>query len=208
MQDAVAAALGEAAAWKVGGGGTRAPIAAPLVRSSPCRWPASDFLRTAVEAEIAFRIGRDLGFGAGSPGEDEIRAAISGIHAAIEVVDSRYDTWPVPDALAALADNQSNGGLVVSPEGRPWDGRALGEAELVLTADGRSLYSGLGRNPGGEPFLLLCRLAAELADRGLGLRAGTLVTTGSLNGIIFVEPGAEIVAEIRDVGRVELTLAG
>lgn len=206
VQDAVAAALGPVAAWKVGRGGTAAPIAASLVRPSPCAWPAGEFMRIGIEAEIAFRIGRDLGFGPTPPGEDEIRSAIAAIHPAIEIVDSRFDAWPVADPLWALADNQSNGGFVYTTEGRSWDGSALGQAEVTVAVDGMPAFSGTGTNPGGEPFPLLVWLVGHLAGRGGGLAAGTFVTTGSFCGILWVEPGAEVVAEIAGLGRVELRL--
>lgn len=208
VQDAVAASLGPAAAWKVGKGGTAAPIAASLVRPSPCTWPAGEFLRIGIEAEIALRIGRDLGFGPIPPGEDEIRSAIAAIHPAIEIVDSRFDTWPVPNPLWALADNQNNGGFVYGTEGRPWDGAPLASAEVTVTVDGRPIFSEQGSNPAGEPFPLLVWLVAHLAGRGERLPAGSLVTTGSLCGILWVEAGAEVVAEIAGLGRVELRLPG
>ena len=207
VQEMVARSLGPAAAWKVGTSGpgqphTRAPLAVPLVRPSPCHWPASEFLRIGIEVEIAFRIGRHLS--SPSPDAEEIRTAIDAIHAVIEIVDSRFDTWPVPDPLWALADNQNNGGLVYAPQGRNWDGRDLSSAEVELTIDGASAFSGRGTNPAGDPFALLVWLAGHLADRG-GLPAGTLVTTGSLTGILFVEPGASVAAEVDGVGRVEVT---
>ncbi|WP_375458272.1 2-keto-4-pentenoate hydratase [uncultured Enterovirga sp.] len=206
VQDAVAASLGPAAAWKVGRGGTAAPIAASLVRPSPCIWPAAELLRIGIEAEIAFRIGRDLGFGPTPPGEDEIRSAIASIHPAVEIVDSRFDIWPVPDRFWALADNQSNGGFVYGPDGNVWDGSPLGSADATVTVDGEPIFSERGTNPGGEPFPLLVWLVGHLAGRGSGLPAGSFVTTGSLCGILWVEPGAEVVANVGDVGRVELRL--
>lgn len=210
VQDAVAASLGPAGAWKVGRGGepaphTSAPIAAWLCRASPGVYGASDFLRIGIEVEIAFRLGRDLGTDGRAPAEEEVRAAVASIHPAIEIVDSRFDTWPVPDPLWALADNQSNGGFVYAVRGRPWDGASLAEAEVTLAVNGERVFAGTGRNTAGDPFALLCWLAVHASARG-GLRTGTLVTTGSLTGMAFVEPGAEVAAEIAGIGRVEVSL--
>ncbi|MDB5591831.1 fumarylacetoacetate hydrolase family protein [Enterovirga sp.] len=210
VQDAVAASLGPAGAWKVGTGGeaapfTAAPIAAWLCRASPGVFGAGDFLRVGVEAEIAFRLGRDLGVDGHAPAEDEVRAAVVSLHAALEIVDSRFDTWPVPDPLWALADNQNNGGFVYTVPGVTWDGASLAEREATLVVNGDTVFSGLGRNPGGDPWALLQWLAGHAVARG-GLRAGTLVTTGSLTGLVFVQPGAEVVAEIAGIGRVEVSL--
>lgn len=206
VQDAVARTLGPTGAWKVGraptGELTAAPIAVPLVRPSPCTWPASDLLRIGIEAEIAFRLGRQL---RGGESENEIREAIAAVHAVIEVVDSRFDTWPVPDPLWALADNQNNGGLVYDPAGTAWSGQSLERAQVDITVGGGSIFSQEGANPGGDPFALLVALVAHTAGRG-GLKAGDLVTTGSLNGIAFVEPGASVAVAVAGIGRVSLDL--
>lgn len=201
VQAVAAAGLGQTGAWKVGTG-TRAPIAASLVRPSPCRWPASELIRLGIEVEIAFRIGRTIGPDALSP--EAVGEAIASVHAAIEVVDSRFDTWPVPNPLAALADNQNNGGLVYDPAGQPWTGGDLSAAEVSLEVDGTSLFVGEGRNPAGSPFDLLVWLAGHLAGIGQNLREGDLVTTGSLTGIDFVAPGATVAAEVAGIGRVAL----
>lgn len=208
VQARVARSLGPAGAWKIGGANaaapySAAPIAAALVRPSPCRWPASDFNLIGIEAEIAFRIGRDL---SADPDEAAVREAVASVHAAIEIVDTHYDVWPVPDLLLALADNQNNGGLVVEPTGRPWSGDAPARAHVTITADGATLFDQEGTNPGGDPFALLVRLAGHAGRHAGGLKAGAYVTTGSLNGIHFVRPGADVTVTVGDLGRVELTL--
>lgn len=205
VQEKVAAALGPVAGWKVGRGGSAAPFARDHLRVSPCRWPSGAFLRPAIEVEIAFRMSRDVGRDGRVPSEDELRGAIGAIHAAIEIADSRFDTWPVPDKLWALADHQSSGGLVVEPNGVPWDGSSLERATVSLMINGAPAFAGEGVNPGGEPFDLLKGLAEHCTARG-GIPAGTYVTTGSLSGMIFVEPGAEITAGIEGIGRVQLAL--
>jgi 2-keto-4-pentenoate hydratase len=204
VQEKVAAALGPAAGWKVGRG-TAAPFCSDHLRMSPARWPVSAFFRPAVEVEIAFRIARDLGRGGTVPSTEELREAIGSVHAAVEIADSRFDTWPVPDKLWALADHQSGGALVVDPDGVPWSGQPLDRARVSLVIDAENAFQGEGANPGGEPLDLLGQLASHCAARG-GLSAGSYVTTGSLTGMIFVEPGAVVRAEIEGIGRVSLEL--
>lgn len=205
VQMVVAEALGPVAAWKVGRGGNAAPFSAGHTRLSPCRWAAVDFLRPFVEVEIAFLIASDLGRDGVAPSEDALRAAIGSVHAAIEIADSRFDTWPVPDRLWALADHQSAGGLVLDPNGAAWTGASLERARVELVIDGKPAFVGEGTNPGGEPFGLLAGLAAHCARSG-GIRAGTYVTTGSLSGMIPVVPGARIAARIEGIGGIDLEL--
>lgn len=205
VQERVAAALGPTAAWKAGRDGTAAPFAVDHLQLSPGRRPASDFLRPAIEVEIAFLIGEDLGLDGSVPSAEALRAAIRSVHAAVEIADSRFDTWPVPDRLWALADHQGGGALVVDPDGVPWTGAPLGRAQIALVIDGKAAFSGEGVNPAGEPFDLLAGLAAHLSTRG-GIGAGTYVTTGSLTGMIVVEAGASVAAEVEGIGRVALEL--
>ena len=76
---------------------------------------------------------------------------------------------------------------------------------MTLTIDGASAFNGHGVNPAGSPFALLAWLARHLAERGEFLETGALVTTGSLTGLIFVEPGATVRAEIDGIGGVEVS---
>lgn len=205
VQDRVAAAFGPVGGWKVGRAGadapvTAAPLFASLVRTSPCAWPAAEFGLIGIEVEIAVRLGRSLD--TPTPDPDEVRAAIGSVHAAIEIVDTRFDAWPVPDRLAALADNQSNGGFVYDPAGVPYRGQDLAVAEISLEVDGRVEMAGSRSNPAGDVIATLSWLVGHLATRQGGVAAGTLVTLGSFNGILFVEPGASVEAAIEGVGRV------
>lgn len=208
VQDRVTAALGPVGGWKVGRAGpdapiTAAPLFASLVRPSPCVWPAAGLGRIGIEVEIAVRLGR--GLDTATPDPDEVRAAIGSLHAAIEIVDTRFDAWPVPDRLAALADNQSNGGFVYDLGGVPYSGQDLAGAEISLEVDGRVEMAGPRRNPAGDVIQTLAWLVGHLATRQGGVAAGTLVTLGSFNGILFVEPGASVEAGIAGVGQVAVT---
>ena len=65
VQALVAAKVGAVGAWKVGAPSPEAepvfaPIFADLVHKSPARLPAAAFHRRGIEAEIAYRLGRDL----------------------------------------------------------------------------------------------------------------------------------------------------
>ena len=208
IQDRVLAAWGPIGGWKVGRAGSGAPItAAPLytslVRASPCVWPATEFNRIGIEVEIAVRLGRALNTTAPDP--DEVRAAIGSLHAAIEIVDTRFAAWPVPSPLSALADNQSNGGFVYDPAGVPYSGQDLASADITLDVDGRVEMAELRQNPAGDVLQTLAWLVGHLATRQGGVAAGTLVTLGSFNGILFVTPGSSVRAGIAGVGHVAVT---
>src|SRR5579862_7130659 len=121
VQELVAARLGvKVAGWKVGASGPKsppncAPLFAGHVVKSPAHLLASRAGLNGVEAELAFRLGRDLPARGRPYGEDEVWDAVESLHPAIEFLDTRFaDRKAVPE-LALLADNLSNGGFCYGP---------------------------------------------------------------------------------------------
>lgn len=209
VQDAVAARLGGAAAWKVGAKGphetpTCAPILAGLVHDSPARLPAAGFGMIGIEAEIAVRLGADVPEGEHEMSEDEIIRAIATLHPAIEVVDCRLANWRQADRLWLLADNQMNGGLVCGGGSAAAAERDLERQPVRLWCDGALLAEAAGGNPGGDPRRLAAWLISHVRRRRGGLKAGTVITTGSCTGMIFVAPGARVRAEFPGLGVAEV----
>lgn len=209
VQDRVCRTLGTVGGWKVGARTPDAlPSAAPLlqdlIQTSPASWPAHNLHLRGVEAEIAFRVGRDIPAGADPLDDASAFAAIESVHAAIEIVDTRLDNWKDADPLWQLADNQSNGGFVYDPTGIPFRAQDFTAAPVRLTIDGRVTVEQRGGNTAGDPRRLLLWLIDHAVRRRGGLAAGTMITTGSYTGMIFVEAGARVEAEFDGVGRAEV----
>ncbi|MBV9522081.1 MAG: fumarylacetoacetate hydrolase family protein, partial [Alphaproteobacteria bacterium] len=206
IQAAVAARNGPIRAWKTGAPSPEADASfAPIftVVASPSRFPAAAQRLFGIEAELAFRMGRDLPPRKTPYARAEVIAAIAAMHPAVELVESRFADWREVDALSKLADNQSNGALVYGPAIPDWEKVELIRPPLTVAIDGAILARTSGNN-GGDPLRLLTALAAHCASSGEGLRAGDFVTTGSLMGVVFGKPGAEIVADFGRLGTVRL----
>src|SRR5437868_9374202 len=141
VQDAVVRHLGEAiGGWKVGAGSASsaafcAPIWMKMIRPSPASYDARELRLIGIEAEFAFRLGRDLPARAGAYDRAEVTAGAS-LHPVIEVVDSRYADFRSLDRLSILADNFSNGGLVYGAAVPDWDKLDLGHTKITVTEDG------------------------------------------------------------------------
>lgn len=209
VQDRVVDALGPVGGWKVGARTldatpNTAPLLQELIQTSPAAWPAHNLRLRGIEAEIAFKVGRDIPAGADPLDEAAAFAAIASVHAAIEIVDTRLDDWKDADPLWQLADNQSNGGFVYDPMGVPFVGQDFTEAPVRLTIDGRVNVEQKGGNTAGDPRRLLLWLIEHAVRRRCGLKAGTMITTGSYTGLIFVEAGARAEAAFEGVGRAEV----
>ncbi len=179
IQAAVAPSLGPIAAWKVG---THTPGATPLcspipaasLLASPAVMPGPSRYR-GLEAEMVFRLDRDLAPGAVSRGD--VEAAIASCHLAIEVIECRFAQMDRADPLSVVADLQNHEALVVGAGREDW--RAVGFASLPLTLeiDGHQAARADGR--ADDLIALLLWLANTGSAWAGGLKAGQSITTGS-----------------------------
>lgn len=209
VQEAVARELGPVAGWKVGAKSPDdAPLAAPLfaslVRQSPATWPSDAFHMIGIEAEIAFRIGKAVAPRSAPLGRDEVFAHVATVHTAIEIVDTRLQDWANADRMWALADNQTNGAFAYDPAGLPWRDTNYTDAQVRLEVNGKVVVDQAGGNSGGDPRALFVWLVNHCAMGRGGLAAGTIVTTGSYTGMIFIEPKAEVRATFAGLGTCEV----
>ncbi len=192
-------------AWKVGSPSPQAtPTAAPIPGSkryqSPVELKAADFHVIGIEAELAYRLHGDLPPRATPYDEAELSAAVASIHVAIEVCDSRIRNWCEADPSWKLADNQMNAALVIGDGIDDWRSIIPEQQPATLYVDRAIRADVVGAHPYGNPLRLLPWLANHCARHGAGLRAGDVVTTGSWTGMIFVEPGAEVIARFPGIG--------
>ena len=209
VQDAVVRRLGGHGGWKVGAPGptaepSYAPIAASLVHRSPAVLPSGEHRLFGIEAEIGFRIGRDLPRRERDYTREEVLSAVAAMHPTIEVVESRFVDFRTADKLSVLADFQSNGALIVGPEATGWQGADLAQPKARLLFDASVETEVTTGNSAGDPIRLLVALANHAARRGMPLRSGDVVTTGSCTGLTFTKAGGDVVADFGAWGAVEL----
>ncbi|MBL8672681.1 MAG: fumarylacetoacetate hydrolase family protein, partial [Alphaproteobacteria bacterium] len=138
---------------------------------------------------------------------EEVLDAIDAVMPAIEIVDSRYKDFQKMDRLAQLADNQSNGALVVGPPLKDWRSLKLDALKAKLSVDGKPLVETVGGNTAGDPVRPLTWLPGVLGPRRHRIEAGTIVTTGALTGLRFVDKPCAVKGEIEGLGTVELVFS-
>ncbi len=211
IQDAQMRALGPTGGWKVGARTpdsepTCGPLPASLVLRSPQRFAAGRFPLHLVEAEIGFTLARDLPPRSSPYVEADVLAALATVHATIEVLDSRYTDLRAVPQPSLLADFLSNGALVVGP-GRNGDLRIdQTRTRLQVFCNDAPTLDVTGGNTAGDVFRLLVWLANHAARRNGGLRAGTVITTGSCIGGYAVPPGTRVRAVFDGIPAVEATV--
>lgn len=209
IQDAIVAATGPIAAWKVGAKSPRdepqcAPICAAWVHRSPARFATGSFGLNGIEAELAFTLARDLPPRDARYTTDEIAASIASVHPVIEVVESRFVDFNGVDALSRLADFVSHGALVVGPAITVPEAFDVQQQAVELDIDGAATLCDRGSNPAGDPFRLVAWLANHAAARCGGLTEGMIVTTGSWTGLAIAPQGASVRARFPGIGEARI----
>jgi len=182
-----------------------APIYSALLHRTGTQVPASELFVIGIEGEIAFRMKRDLPPLGRPYSREDLLAATGEMLPAIEIVDTRMTNGLEESRHLILADNQSNGGLVIGLRIVNWRNLNLSRQAASVTVNGQVKYSGIGANRAGDLFRLMAWAADHCATRKRPIRAGDIITTGTYTGMILVEPGAEVVVEFPEIGRVEVS---
>src|SRR3954469_11265091 len=177
IQNEVARRIGPVTAWKVGASGpdaepSCAPINADTLFFDVERLPADMFNVIGLEAEIVYRLKRDLPSREDPWTREEVVDAIASIHHGFEICDTRFVTYRSQDPLSHLADQANHGALIVGPAAADW--RALDPVRqpLTLDIDGERKIDAVGGNSAGDPVRLLAWLANAGAEPFGGLNAG------------------------------------
>lgn len=208
IQQAVSGLLNDAiGGWKCGLPDNDKVVAAPIyatsIHSSHTAAPCPVWLRDGavrVEPELAFVFDGGLPLRAEPYTEAEIRAAITRVHLALELIDSRYQPAPKPSFLQSLADGLVNQGLLLGPE----VDRDAAFAAMVL---GLALNQGereetlAGVHPAGDPLAPLYWLQGFLAALGEAILPGQVVITGSYAGVLTLAPDSEATLRYGELGQ-------
>lgn len=214
IQDAMMQRLGPVGGWKVGARGQTAepacapsPAAVMLPAGAPLPAGMRHGLR-AIEVEVALRLGRDLLPGGKLLPYEELASAFDAVLPVIEWVETRLSDWAQADPLAKLADLQSHGALLLgAPVRLPQTLLDFSAIHARLEFNGKEVASTRGGNPAVDVWRLLAWQALHCEQRGMPLRAGQIVTTGSLTGMLFAPAGASVQAHVDGIGQVQFDLA-
>lgn len=216
VQDAVARILttefGPVRGWKVGAATPEAmPFCAPIHEATILEDGATVDTRLCrhfgVEAELAYRFARDLPRGDKPYDENTVLEAIGSIHAAIEIFDTRFDKPNSQSRLAHMADQGNHGAMIIGEGVADWR-RFIPStaAKMTLTINGAVTHHKIGGNSAGDTRRLLTWLANHAAERGLPIKAGDTVISGSTMGTTFVHQDSEVVVEFEGLPPVHATV--
>lgn len=157
------------------------------------------------EAEFAFRMARDLPPRNAPYSVDEVMAAVSELHPAVEIPDSRYVDFAKVGAAQLVADAACGLWLATAPAASDdWRKLDLVAHEVVAYRNGAEAGRGTGRNVLGDPRVALAWLANELNTQGEYLKSGDLVTTGACVPPMAVNSGDTMHVDFGVLGVVDV----
>ncbi len=155
-----------------------------------------------VEAEFAFRMGRDLPPRATPYQQADVLAAVAALHLALEIPDSRYADFVTAGGPQLIADNACAHRFVIGPQApASWRQVDLAAHRVVGRVGDSFECAGTGANVLGDPRLALTWLANELSSLGVTLAAGQIVTTGTCVTPMAIAPGDVVAADFGALGR-------
>jgi 2-keto-4-pentenoate hydratase len=158
-------------------------------------------IQPKVEGEIAFILKNDL------KGPNitvlDVLQATDYVVPALEIVDSRIQDWKIK-LQDTVADNASSGFYVLG-------GKPTKIADINLELIGMALYqngevanTGVGAAALGNPAACVAWLANRLADYDIPLKAGEVILSGALSGMVVAKPGDTFTARFAHLGQVSI----
>ena len=161
--------------------------------------PIQRLIQPKAEAEVAFVLKEDLA--EGPLDSAQVRGAIDYAVAALEIVDSRIESWDISFA-DTVADNASSGLYVLGTERRSLGDVEPVEVTMSMSIDGEEVSTGNGAACLGDPLRAVAWLAHQARTFGEPLRAGQVILSGALGPMRPVAPGAVVTATISGLGTV------
>lgn len=159
------------------------------------------------EAEFAFVLSSDLPPRSQPYTPREVMDHVASLHPAIELPDSRFASFATAGGAQLVADVACARWFVLgAPSDADWDGIALADHPVRLLVNGEEATRGKGADVLGGPALALAWIANAHRERGCGLLAGEIVTTGVCGRPTPIGAGDRVEADFGALGRVGLSL--
>lgn len=173
-------------------------LTSAMQRSSGDVIERSHYCHPRVEPEIAFVMRNDI---SGRVTSTEALAAVGGICAALEVIDSRYTDFKFT-LNDVVADNASSTAYVLGEviETPSLDVSNLG---MVMSVNGVVRETGSSAAIFDHPLRSLTALIHMLNEVGEGLKAGQIVLAGGATAAIPCQVGDRVTLDVQELGRVE-----
>ncbi len=202
----------EVAGWKVGfppSGAISGRVFSRNLHSSPINLSSVTYPEPNLECEIAFRISADPPILSRIATREDY-SPIMKAYSAIELTGRRVAGAPhgpsnEREVRDIIADNSGGAGLVIGPELNGW--RDLDFSTIAVDLEIANKPAPMIPDANKRDLVMVVvDLANQLAERGLDLRNGDYISTGSLTEPTRLPVGADARAVYKDIGEINLRL--
>ena len=219
IQEKVLEGLGNGSVfWKVGSTSEEAQKKLGTDEPGSCRVPEKYCFQNGdqipifdthdvwVEGEFGLRLGSELPTRDQAYSRSEVISAIDGAAAALELVGSRFRSGIANSGrYNVTADCGANIALCIGEIAALSEPSSLKDNPAELYVNEKKVASGSGEKALGDPINVMVWLANQQRRRG-GLRAGSVVSTGTCTGLYRVKPGDNIRLSCGIIGNVSASL--
>lgn len=159
---------------------------------------AAELIKPGFECELCVRIGPDL---SGAISMAQARAAVTGVHPALEIIETRGDLSA--QIAVAMADNAQQKTVVLGAPVKLAPDMRLDQVACRVEINRETVATGSGDAVLGNPLNSVIWLAGKLAEYGRFIRAGDIVMTGSFVRQFPLAAGDRVRVAYSGIGVVE-----
>lgn len=164
-------------------------------------------LMKVAEMEFAFRLGQDLAPRATPYSQAQVLDAVSTLHPAIELPDSRYQHFEKVGALQLIADNACAHYFVIgSAAPESWRDLDLAQYTVRGLTNGAVTETGVGANVLGDPRIALTWVINELSQFGYPVRKNQVIITGTCVKPMAIAAGDHIEGDFGALGGISVRI--
>jgi 2-keto-4-pentenoate hydratase len=178
-------------------------VFAPNLRPSPTSVEHARQCSPIPEVEYMARLGADLPPRTKPYTVEEVTEAMASLHPGIELAECRFvHDAAFPPLPAILADGAGGATICHGAAIEDWQQRDIANQEVVLSYNGVERRRGTAAAALDHPMVPVTWLANELSRTGIGLKAGQMISTGTLTGMLRPKAGDTFVADFGPFGNV------
>jgi 2-keto-4-pentenoate hydratase len=154
----------------------------------------------AIEAEFVFQLAKDAPANVSDWTAETARRFVDGMFVGIEIASSPLKNINDFGPAVVASDFGNNAGLLVGPQIKDWQVRALDSLRCEARIDGAVVGRGTAASVGGGPLSALAFALRCNARRGRPLHAGDYVTTGAATGVHEIRVGQSVEVRFDGLG--------
>ena len=142
-----------------------------------------------IEPEVAFYINKEL---KGTVSREDVLNSCSGVCAALEILDSRYEGFKYFSMEDVISDNSSSSHYILGEKLTDFSDLDLKNLKMQMLVNGEVAKEGLSSAISGDPVVSVMQLSELLAKRGQSIPANCFVLAGAATTAVSLEPGMKV----------------